>query len=90
MAANNETGALQPVTELAALAHERGALFHCDAAQAVAKIPLDVDELGVDLLTVVGHKMYAPKGVATACGWSRWSKAARRSRSCGPARKTSP
>ncbi|MGW0413339.1 cysteine desulfurase family protein [Streptomyces collinus] len=64
MAANNETGALQPVTELAALARKRGALFHCDAAQAVGKIPLDVDELGVDLLTVVGHKMYAPKGVA--------------------------
>ncbi|MEU3466062.1 cysteine desulfurase family protein [Streptomyces sp. NPDC006733] len=64
MAANNETGALQPITELAALAHERGALFHCDAAQAVGKIPLDVGELGVDLLTVVGHKMYAPKGAA--------------------------
>ncbi|MEU8250669.1 aminotransferase class V-fold PLP-dependent enzyme [Nonomuraea sp. NPDC048916] len=64
MAANNETGALQPVAELAALAHDRGALFHCDAAQAVGKIPLDVGELGVDLLTVVGHKMYAPKGAA--------------------------
>ncbi|MFD5134624.1 cysteine desulfurase family protein [Streptomyces olindensis] len=64
MAANNETGALQPVTELAALAHEQGALFHCDAAQAVGKIPLDVGELGVDLLTIVGHKMYAPKGAA--------------------------
>ncbi|WP_030198568.1 cysteine desulfurase family protein [Streptomyces sp. NRRL S-87] len=64
MAANNETGALQPVTELAALAHARGALFHCDAAQAVGKIPLDVQALGADLLTVVGHKMYAPKGAA--------------------------
>ncbi|MFI9585999.1 cysteine desulfurase family protein [Streptomyces sp. NPDC052236] len=64
MAANNETGALQPITELAALTHERGALFHCDAAQAVGKIPLDIGELGVDLLTVVGHKMYAPKGAA--------------------------
>ncbi|CAL9656180.1 Cysteine desulfurase IscS [Streptomyces sp. enrichment culture] len=64
MAANNETGALQPVTELAALAHEHGALFHCDAAQAVGKIPLDVGEVGVDLLTIVGHKMYAPKGAA--------------------------
>ncbi|MFB7496409.1 cysteine desulfurase family protein [Streptomyces sp. NPDC056161] len=64
MAANNETGALQPIAELAALAHEHGALFHCDAAQAVGKIPLDVRALGVDLLTVVGHKMYAPKGAA--------------------------
>ena len=64
MAANNETGALQPVGELAAVARDHGALFHCDAAQAVGKIPVDVDELGVDLLTVVGHKMYAPKGVA--------------------------
>jgi cysteine desulfurase len=64
MAANNETGGLQPVTELAALAHQAGALFHCDAAQAAGKIPLDVHELGVDLMTVVGHKMYAPKGIA--------------------------
>lgn len=64
MAANNETGTLQPVAELAALANAHGALFHCDAAQAAGKIPLDVKELGVDLLTVVGHKMYAPKGTA--------------------------
>ncbi|MGW5123030.1 cysteine desulfurase family protein [Streptomyces sp. NPDC004069] len=64
MAANNETGALQPVRELADAAHRAGALFHCDAAQAVGKIPLDVREWGVDLLTVVGHKMYAPKGAA--------------------------
>ncbi|WND33523.1 cysteine desulfurase family protein [Streptomyces sp. BB1-1-1] len=64
MAANNETGALQPVTELAALAHEHGALFHCDAAQAVGKIRVDVGASDVDLLTVVGHKMYAPRGAA--------------------------
>lgn len=64
MAANNETGTLQPIAELAALTHRHGALFHCDAAQGAGKIPLDVAELGVDLLTVVGHKMYAPKGIA--------------------------
>ncbi|WP_103352170.1 cysteine desulfurase family protein [Amycolatopsis sp. CA-128772] len=64
MAANNETGALQPVTELAELAHRNGALVHCDAAQACGKIPVDVGRLGVDLLTVVGHKLYAPRGAA--------------------------
>ncbi|WIX77674.1 cysteine desulfurase family protein [Amycolatopsis carbonis] len=64
MAANNETGALQPIPELAAIAHEHGALVHCDAAQACAKIPVDVSRLGVDLLTIVGHKMYAPRGAA--------------------------
>ncbi len=63
MLANAETGTLQPVAELAAIAGAHGALFHTDAAQAVGKIAIDVDELGVDLLTVVGHKMYAPKGV---------------------------
>jgi cysteine desulfurase len=63
MAANNETGTLQPIPELASIAHRHGALFHCDAAQAVAKIPVDVSGWGVDLLTVVGHKMYAPKGI---------------------------
>ena len=63
MAANNETGALQPIRELARISRAHGAVFHCDAAQAVGKIPLDVTALDVDLLTVVGHKMYAPKGV---------------------------
>jgi cysteine desulfurase len=64
MHANNETGVLQPITELARIAHAFGALFHTDAAQTVGKIGVDVDDLGVDLLTVVGHKMYAPKGIA--------------------------
>ncbi|WP_344395144.1 cysteine desulfurase family protein, partial [Streptomyces vastus] len=64
MAANNETGTLQPIAELARITRAHGVLFHCDAAQAAGKFPLDVRELDVDLLTVVGHKMYAPKGIA--------------------------
>jgi len=63
MHANNETGVLQPVAELAALAHAAGALVHTDAAQSVGKVAVRVRELGVDLLSVAGHKLYAPKGV---------------------------
>lgn len=61
--AQNETGVLQPVAELAAAAKARGAVVHVDAAQAVGKIPVSVDALGADLLSVAGHKLYAPKGV---------------------------
>jgi cysteine desulfurase len=64
MHANNETGTIQPLRDLAQIAHEAGALFHTDAAQTAGKIPLDAEALGIDLLTLVGHKMYAPKGVA--------------------------
>lgn len=64
MHANNETGTLQPIAEIARAAHDRGVLVHTDAAQSVGKIPVDVRGLGVDLLTLVGHKMYAPKGIA--------------------------
>ncbi|MDP8923616.1 MAG: cysteine desulfurase [Chloroflexota bacterium] len=63
MHANNETGTLQPIREIAAIARRRGVVVHTDAAQSVGKVPVGVDELGVDLLTVVGHKLYAPKGI---------------------------
>lgn len=63
MHANNEVGTIQPIAEIAALAHGRGALMHTDAAQSPGKIALNVDTLGVDLLTLAGHKFYAAKGV---------------------------
>ncbi len=63
MHANNEVGTIQPIEEIAAITRSRGILLHTDAAQSLGKIPVGVDDLGVDLLSVAGHKLYAPKGV---------------------------
>jgi cysteine desulfurase len=63
MHANNEVGTIEPIAEFAKLAKQHGVLFHCDAAQSVGKIPTRVSDLGVDMLSVAGHKLYAPKGV---------------------------
>ncbi len=63
MLANNETGTIQPIKEIALIGKEHGIPVHTDAAQAIGKIPVDVKELGVDFLTIAGHKLYAPKGI---------------------------
>ena len=63
MHANNETGTLQPIAEIAKIARQHDVLFHTDASQSVGKIPTNVTNLGVDLLTMAGHKLYAPKGI---------------------------
>ncbi|MBI9076294.1 MAG: cysteine desulfurase [Desulfatibacillum sp.] len=63
MHANNETGVIQPIAEISKIAKKAGILFHSDAAQTLGKIPVDVNAMGVDFLSVAGHKVYAPKGI---------------------------
>ncbi|MBX2833647.1 MAG: cysteine desulfurase [Micavibrio sp.] len=63
MAVNNETGAIQPIKEAASLAHSNGALFHCDAVQAFTRVPLNMDEMGIDFLTISAHKIGGAQGV---------------------------
>lgn len=67
MHANNEVGTIQPISALSEIAHRHGALMHTDAAQSLGKIPATMDSLGVDLLSVAGHKLYAPKGIGALC-----------------------
>ena len=91
MLANNEIGAIQPLAEIGRLCKQRGVLLHTDATQAVGKLPVDVDALGVDLMSFTANKVYGPKGIG-ACtfavavrgsGWSRKSTAAGRKAACG-------
>ncbi len=66
MAVNNEIGVIQPIKEIAEIVHGSGALFHTDAAQAFGKIPLDVEDMGIDFLSFTAHKFYGPKGIGAA------------------------
>ncbi|MDD9825570.1 MAG: aminotransferase class V-fold PLP-dependent enzyme, partial [Thaumarchaeota archaeon] len=77
MAANSETGVIHPTKELARVAHDAGALFHCDATQALGRIPFDATEMGVDMVSLSGHKMYGPKGVGALVANRRARKALR-------------
>ena len=95
MHGNNEIGTVNPIKELAAAAHEGGALFHTDAAQTLGKIPFDVAELGVDAASFSSHKIYGPKGIGALYLQARHpvqphARAAARSPRSAPARRTCP
>ncbi len=63
MAVNNEIGTIQPLEAIGTLCREKGVFFHTDAAQAVGKIPIDVERMKIDLMSISGHKLYGPKGL---------------------------
>jgi cysteine desulfurase len=63
MFANNETGVIHPISEIGEVCRRHEVLFHCDAAQAFGKVPIDVEEMGIDLLAITAHKLYGPKGI---------------------------
>ena len=63
MAVNNEIGIIQPIEEIGTLCRDNKVFFHCDAAQAVGKIPIDVEKMKIDMMSISGHKVYGPKGI---------------------------
>src|SRR5712692_835029 len=63
MFANNEVGTIHPIAEIGKIAKEKGIIFHCDAVQAIGKVPVDVENSGIDLMSLTAHKIYGPKGI---------------------------
>ena len=83
MFANNEIGSIQPIKEIGEIAHKHGVLFHTDAVQAFGQVPINVDEMNIDMLSSSGHKLNGPKGIGfLRPWWSTGEKAPCRNREC--------